>query len=124
MWLKDVQLYVFCKTYRQENMRQNKCGAFEIYFVSEEGKARRSCTPMIPPTSVLIGDVGCRSNPVQGGFRTHKRVARVIRDKCDCYRQVTIYAGSTAGITPCFPLFAEVMRSDLAILSDVMMLQS
>ncbi|KAK3695214.1 hypothetical protein B0T22DRAFT_508272 [Podospora appendiculata] len=40
VWLKDVQLYVFCKTYRQENMRQNKSGAFEIYFVSEEGAAR------------------------------------------------------------------------------------
>lgn len=40
VWLKDVQLYVFCKTYRQENMRQNKTGAFEIYFVSEEGAAR------------------------------------------------------------------------------------
>ncbi|KAK1828195.1 hypothetical protein QBC39DRAFT_393293 [Podospora conica] len=40
VWLKDVQLYVFCKTYRQENMRQNKSGAFEIYFVSEEGATR------------------------------------------------------------------------------------
>ncbi|KAK0628124.1 hypothetical protein B0T17DRAFT_486231 [Bombardia bombarda] len=40
VWLKDVQLYVFCNTYRQENMRQNKSGAFEIYFVSEEGAAR------------------------------------------------------------------------------------
>ncbi|KAK0730566.1 hypothetical protein B0H67DRAFT_39137 [Lasiosphaeris hirsuta] len=40
VWLKDAQLYVFCKTYRQENMRQNKSGAFEIYFVSEEGATR------------------------------------------------------------------------------------
>ncbi|KAK5651732.1 hypothetical protein OQA88_11694 [Cercophora sp. LCS_1] len=40
VWLKDIQLYVFCKTYRQENMRQNKSGAFEIYFVSEEGATR------------------------------------------------------------------------------------
>lgn len=37
VWLKDVALYVFCLKYRQENMRQNKSGAFEIYFVSEEG---------------------------------------------------------------------------------------
>ncbi|KAK4207321.1 hypothetical protein QBC37DRAFT_97120 [Rhypophila decipiens] len=40
VWLKDVQLYVFCNTYRQENMRQNKSGAFEIYFASEEGATR------------------------------------------------------------------------------------
>lgn len=38
VWLKDVQLYVFCNTYRQENMRQNKSGAFEIHFAREEGK--------------------------------------------------------------------------------------
>lgn len=37
VWLKDVQLYVFCSAYRQENMRQNKSGAFEIYFDREEG---------------------------------------------------------------------------------------
>ncbi|KAK0733333.1 hypothetical protein B0T26DRAFT_632503 [Lasiosphaeria miniovina] len=47
IWLKDVQLYVFCKKYRQESMRQNKAGAFEIYFVSEEGAKRfREVFPM------------------------------------------------------------------------------
>jgi hypothetical protein len=35
-----VALYVFCQKYRQENMRQNKAGAFELYFVSEEGASR------------------------------------------------------------------------------------
>ncbi|KAK4239435.1 hypothetical protein C8A03DRAFT_14155 [Achaetomium macrosporum] len=40
VWLKDVQLYVFCSTYRQENMRQNKSGAFEIYFDREEAAKR------------------------------------------------------------------------------------
>lgn len=40
VWLKDVQLYVFCQKYRQENMRQNKVGAFEIIFVTEEGATR------------------------------------------------------------------------------------
>ncbi|KAK0737718.1 hypothetical protein B0T21DRAFT_286197 [Apiosordaria backusii] len=40
VWLKDVQLYVFCSAYRQENMRQNKSGAFEIYFDREEGAKR------------------------------------------------------------------------------------
>jgi len=37
VWLKDIQLYVFCDSYHQENMRQNKLGAFEIRFVKEEG---------------------------------------------------------------------------------------
>jgi hypothetical protein len=40
VWLKDIQLYVFCNTYRQENMRQNKSGAFEIYFDREEAAKR------------------------------------------------------------------------------------
>lgn len=40
VWLRDVQLYVFCHKYRQDSMRQNKSGAFEIYFVSEEGARR------------------------------------------------------------------------------------
>ncbi|KAL2020157.1 hypothetical protein VTK56DRAFT_8681 [Thermocarpiscus australiensis] len=40
VWLKDVQLHVFCNAYRQENMRQNKSGAFEIYFDKEEGAKR------------------------------------------------------------------------------------
>jgi len=42
VWLKDVQLYVFCNPYRQENMRQNKSGAFEIHFDREEGKQPQS----------------------------------------------------------------------------------
>ncbi|KAK4155354.1 hypothetical protein C8A00DRAFT_13575 [Chaetomidium leptoderma] len=40
VWLKDIQLYVFCSTYRQENMRQNKSGAFEICFDREEAAKR------------------------------------------------------------------------------------
>ena len=35
-----MALYVFCRKYRQENMRQNKSGAFEIYFASEEAASR------------------------------------------------------------------------------------
>ncbi|KAL2157408.1 hypothetical protein VTH06DRAFT_6100 [Thermothelomyces fergusii] len=40
VWLKDIQLYVFCNTYRQENMRQNKLGAFEIHFDRVEAARR------------------------------------------------------------------------------------
>ncbi|KAK3330280.1 hypothetical protein B0H66DRAFT_611683 [Apodospora peruviana] len=50
VWLKDVQLYVFCSAYRQENMRQNKSGAFEIYFVSEEGATRFREVFSMPPS--------------------------------------------------------------------------
>lgn len=42
MWLRDIQLYVFCNTYHQENMRQNKSGAFEICFNNEEGTQAQS----------------------------------------------------------------------------------
>ncbi|KAJ4271743.1 hypothetical protein NW762_000449 [Fusarium torreyae] len=38
--LADVQLYVFCEEYRQQNQRINSSGAFEIRFVSEEAAKR------------------------------------------------------------------------------------
>ncbi|KAF4839371.1 hypothetical protein CGCSCA4_v011429 [Colletotrichum siamense] len=40
VWLKDVQLYVFCHRYRQQNQRKGQAGAFEINFVSDEGAKR------------------------------------------------------------------------------------
>ncbi|OLN97134.1 hypothetical protein CCHL11_02246 [Colletotrichum chlorophyti] len=41
IWLNDVQLYVFCQRYRQQNQRKGgDAGAFEINFVSDEGAAR------------------------------------------------------------------------------------
>ena len=55
VWLKDVQLYVFCQRYRHENMRQNKSGAFEIYFVSEEGtNPLFSLSPSLPSLYVCL----------------------------------------------------------------------
>ncbi|KAH7269809.1 uncharacterized protein BKA55DRAFT_588418 [Fusarium redolens] len=38
--LADIQLYVFCQEYRQQNQRINRAGAFEIRFVSEEATKR------------------------------------------------------------------------------------
>ena len=38
--LADVQLYVFCRQYRQHNQRRGTVGAFEINFVSEEGQSK------------------------------------------------------------------------------------
>ncbi|KAL2685591.1 hypothetical protein Neosp_006691 [[Neocosmospora] mangrovei] len=38
--LADVQLYVFCQEYRQQNQRRGAAGAFEICFVSEEATKR------------------------------------------------------------------------------------
>ncbi|KXH48682.1 hypothetical protein CSIM01_13039 [Colletotrichum simmondsii] len=41
IWLKDVQLYVFCDQYHQQNQRKgSSAGAFEIDFVSEMGATR------------------------------------------------------------------------------------
>jgi hypothetical protein len=39
VYLKDIQLYVFCSRYRQDNMRQKKSGAFQLDFVSDQGKS-------------------------------------------------------------------------------------
>ncbi len=68
VWLKDVALYVFCQKYRHENMRQNKAGAFEIYFVSEEAAGRfrevffsspGSEPPVRVKRGVRLGGTGC-----------------------------------------------------------------
>ncbi|KAJ3945786.1 uncharacterized protein N0V96_004127 [Colletotrichum fioriniae] len=41
IWLKDVQLYVFCQQYHQQNQRKGtSAGVFEIDFVSEMGASR------------------------------------------------------------------------------------
>jgi hypothetical protein len=53
VWLKDVQLYVFCQKYRQSNQRQNKASAFEIYFVSEEA-SKRFQEVFFPPSTPTI----------------------------------------------------------------------
>ncbi|KAK7415488.1 hypothetical protein QQX98_005841 [Neonectria punicea] len=38
--LADIQLYVFCQNYQQQNQRRGSAGVFEICFVSEEASKR------------------------------------------------------------------------------------
>ncbi|KAL2873626.1 hypothetical protein SGCOL_011183 [Colletotrichum sp. CLE4] len=40
VWLKDVQLFVFCEVYHQQHQRKGKAGAFEIDFFSEMGASQ------------------------------------------------------------------------------------
>ncbi|KAH6898528.1 hypothetical protein B0T10DRAFT_555837 [Thelonectria olida] len=51
--LLDVQLYVFCGNYQQQNQRRGAAGAFEICFVSEEASKRfkELFTPPPPETT-------------------------------------------------------------------------
>jgi len=61
-----VALYVFCQKYRQENMRQNKAGAFEINFVSEEAASRFKevfVNTMTPESSEANGQVAAQGGP-------------------------------------------------------------
>lgn len=52
VWLHDVQLYVFCDKYREARMRRKR-GAFELYFVAEQGEC--SIFPLFaPPPSLFI----------------------------------------------------------------------
>jgi hypothetical protein len=37
VWLKDVQLYVFCQRYRSQNQRRGRGGVFELRFAAETG---------------------------------------------------------------------------------------
>lgn len=73
VWLKDVQLYVFCQRYRHEKMRQNKAGAFEIYFVSEEGKRRFSLHkfPEYTVKSYMSNLILSSGYSIQGRLRQH-----------------------------------------------------
>ncbi|UNI14674.1 hypothetical protein JDV02_001278 [Purpureocillium takamizusanense] len=48
--LADVQLYVFCRSYRQQNQRRGRIGAFEINFISDEA-ARRFEEFFYPPAA-------------------------------------------------------------------------
>ncbi len=69
VWLRDVQLYVFCQRYKHENMRQNKSGAFEIYFVSEEGEALAAFFARLRRTQLIMHT--SRSPKIQGCFHAH-----------------------------------------------------
>lgn len=41
VWLRDVQLYVFCQEYRQQSQRRRRAGgAFELHFLSGEEAAK------------------------------------------------------------------------------------
>ncbi|KAH9429313.1 hypothetical protein MCOR02_010719 [Pyricularia oryzae] len=56
LWVKELQLYVFSTRYREENMRQNKYGAFEIHFKQPAAAARFArcfLPPPSPPASVM-----------------------------------------------------------------------
>ncbi|GJN77787.1 hypothetical protein PLIIFM63780_001280 [Purpureocillium lilacinum] len=48
--LADIQLYVFCRQYRQQNQRRGRIGAFEINFISDEA-ARRFEEFFYPPAA-------------------------------------------------------------------------
>ncbi|KAM0216617.1 hypothetical protein ACHAPA_007567 [Fusarium lateritium] len=53
--LADIQLYVFCQEYRQQNQRINRAGAFEIRFISEEAakRFREVFAPMLTDESTM-----------------------------------------------------------------------
>ncbi|KAM0235632.1 hypothetical protein ACHAP5_009645 [Fusarium lateritium] len=53
--LADIQLYVFCQEYRQQNQRINRAGAFEIRFISEEASKRfkELFAPMLTDESTM-----------------------------------------------------------------------
>jgi hypothetical protein len=53
IWLKDIQLYVFCQKYRQQNQRQGAAGAFELYFVSEQA-AQKFREVFYPPSTPTV----------------------------------------------------------------------
>lgn len=53
VWIKSIQLYVFCDKYREASMRRSKAGAFEIRFITDEGMV-----PLPPPPRVCLRSEG------------------------------------------------------------------
>lgn len=53
--LADVQLYVFCRQYRQQNQRRGRAGAFEITFASVEGAWPAGIGPFPGPPPFFFG---------------------------------------------------------------------
>ncbi|PKS10506.1 hypothetical protein jhhlp_002258 [Lomentospora prolificans] len=53
VWLKEIQLYVFCHRYRPHKQRKNREGAFELNFINEKAasKFRDLFYPPSSPTS-------------------------------------------------------------------------
>ncbi|OAA53790.1 hypothetical protein SPI_09235 [Niveomyces insectorum RCEF 264] len=70
VWLTDVQLYVFCNDYRQEHMRQNKMGAFELDFLTEEAAQRFTEVFETPPPTPSVS-----SNPPTDSSLTSSRAS-------------------------------------------------
>ncbi|EFW98664.1 hypothetical protein CMQ_4516 [Grosmannia clavigera kw1407] len=64
VWLRDVQLYVFCNIYREDHMRQNKSGAFEIDFASEEAARRFEEVFYPPPPPTPQASLGSSAVPL------------------------------------------------------------
>ncbi|KAH7023166.1 hypothetical protein EDB80DRAFT_878661 [Ilyonectria destructans] len=54
--LADIQLYVFCPDYQQQNQRRGTAGAFEICFVSEEAskRFRELFSPPVTESTITI----------------------------------------------------------------------
>ncbi|OAA42620.1 hypothetical protein NOR_04751 [Metarhizium rileyi] len=48
VWLSDIQLFVFCKQYREENQHKGPAGQFQIHF-AEEGAAESFEAIFYPP---------------------------------------------------------------------------
>lgn len=49
--LADIQLYVFCRHYRQQNQRRGSIGAFDIRFVADQAAARFEQVFYSPPNT-------------------------------------------------------------------------
>lgn len=54
--VKDIQLYVFCDKYRESRMRRHQSGAFEIYFVAEQGMCIPVSLSCEHPVSLAEGE--------------------------------------------------------------------
>ncbi|RYP65135.1 hypothetical protein DL769_006414 [Monosporascus sp. CRB-8-3] len=70
VWLKDLDPFVFCERYRPQNQRNNKVGAFEIYFVNEEAATRFKeffSEPAPAPTITTATEEETSENATTGG---------------------------------------------------------
>lgn len=68
VWINEIKLYIFCEKYKESNMRRNKVGAFEIYFVTDEGTCPKPLPSLLRVHRLVEGQNKNSHQAVQGGL--------------------------------------------------------
>lgn len=103
--LADVQLYVFCQKYRQQNQRRGPGKPFEICFVSAEGESSRQSNLLIS-TCLILYSIPTLQRPLQPTL--HRRIlnSRILNSQ-----QIIVFPR-----IPCCDFFHFLSKRNMSLL--------